>query len=262
MGVFDAITTVSLYFTNDKIDCIAGDIIPLDSTFDLPGQDTIKGQALDNIRTEITLILTHAFVCTTTPSRIDRIVMNNMPLYIKNKKGSCRGLRDLKKLQESLQEFVIDPDDGEFIIHIDCGALFSHPILDGYNFDHISNNRNAFPGPPTVPTFASPVPVGTPSTATTVPPIQFGCLPFNVKARYDDYQNGKLINYKTLEAEFVWEDTTTHKYYENDVITPQRVFINIGAIFHYPYVAKSFKKDPPLCTDETPTGICRWYNLF
>jgi hypothetical protein len=263
MGIFDAITTVSLRFTNDKIDRIAGDTIPLDSIFEMPGQDTLEGQALDNIRTEITLTLTHAFVRTTTPSRIDRIVTNNMPLYIKNNKGSHRGLWDLKKLQESLQEFVLSPADGEFIIYVDCGALFSHPVLDEYNFDHISEDRNAFPtGPSTVPTLSTPVPSGTSSTTTTIPPIQFSRLPSNVKTRYDDYQNGKLINYKTLEAKFIWEDTTQHKYYENNITAPQRVFINIGAIFHYPYVAKSFKKDPPICTDETPTGLRRWYNLF
>jgi hypothetical protein len=263
MGVFDAITTVSLRFTNDKIDRIAGDTIPLDSIFDMPGQDTIKAPALDNIRTEITLILTHAFIRTDTPTRIDRIVTNNMPLYVTNKNRSRRGLRDLKKLQETLQEFIADTNDGEFIIYIDCGALFTHPEPDEYNFDHISDDRTAFPGTPAAaPAFSSSVPLSTSSPVAHLPPIQFGRLPLNVKSRYDAYQNGTLVNYKALEEDFIWEDATTHKYYENATIALQRVFINIGAIFHYPYVAKSFKKDPPICTDETPTGIRRWYNLF
>jgi hypothetical protein len=77
-----------------------------------------------------------------------------------------------------------------------------------------------------------------------------------VKARYDDYQNGTFVHYTTLEQDFTWEDGgTTHKYYENNKIVPQRIFTNTGAIFHHPYNRKAFKKDHPICSDETLTGL-------
>ena len=97
---------------------------------------------------------------------------------------------------------------------------------------------------------------------TPLPPIQFNNLPTNVRSRYDGYQNGTLINHKDLEVEFIWADGSKHKYYEDDQIAFQRIFLNTGAILHHPYNPKFFKKDPPICTDETPTGLRRWYNLF
>jgi hypothetical protein len=42
----------------------------------------------------------------------------------------------------------------------------------------------------------------------------------------------------------------------------QQIFLNTGALFHCPYDAKSFKKDPPVSIDESPTGICGWYDMF
>jgi hypothetical protein len=53
-----------------------------------------------------------------------------------------------------------------------------------------------------------------------------------MSVNYDDYQAGKLTHCTKLEQEFTWEDGSTHKYYENDQISYQCIFINTGAIFH------------------------------
>lgn len=61
----------------------------------------------------------------------------------------------------------------------------------------------------------------------TLPPILFNQLPQSVKEQYNDYQAGKLIHYTKLEQEFIWEDGSAHKYYKNDQISYQCIFINI-----------------------------------
>ena len=91
MGFFDNITTISLRFSDDKIDRIAGDSIPLDTIFDAD-RNTVNTDALDLIRIEITSLLTQACTRTTNEPRIDILVNNHMPLYFINTRGSRRGL--------------------------------------------------------------------------------------------------------------------------------------------------------------------------
>jgi hypothetical protein len=186
-----------------------------------------------------------------------------MPLYLTNKNGSCRGICDLLKLIDTLKEFIKDLDNTKFIIHIDCGSLYYHPDLDEYNFDHISTNKFLTPASPMAQTHSTAVlPSVLTTTTSLVSSIHFNSLPPSVKSRYDAYQNGTFVHYTALEQEFTWTDGSKYKYYEDAIIAQQRLFINTGAIFHFPYNSKAFKKDPPLCTNETPTGLQCWYTLF
>jgi hypothetical protein len=266
MGVYDDIDTISIQFSNKKIDRIAGDTINLATIFDAL-QDNILNDAIDNIRKAIIAILEYGCFRTTDTSRIPTLVNNHMPLYFKNKQGLRRGIRDNSKLIQVLKEFNKDAEDDDFVIYVDCDALFLHPEFDEYNLDHISNDSKAFPTS-TTPTVSRPTvvlpssPTTTASGTTSLPPIQLHNLPTSVKERYDNYQAGKLIHYSALAVDFTWEDGTHHRYYENDQVAYQRIFLNTGALFHCPYNPKAFKKDPPICIDESPTGIRRWYDLF
>lgn len=267
MSNYDDIKTITLHFTKDELDRIAGDTIPIDCILDVSNDHVLKN-AFTNIREEIIKTLEHACFRTKKNARITTVVNNNMPLYFKNEKGYRRGLRDNQKLVQALDEFQADPDDQDFVINVDCNGLFYHPSYDPYNFDDVSPDIMDFPmatpSPPvlstTVATHTSPSPV-IPTTAT-LPPILFMKLPPTVKTRYDAYQAGTFLHYTLLENEYEWEDGTTHKYYENDQNSYQRIFINTGAIFNRPYNSKGFKKDPPICHDESPTGLRRWYDLF
>ena len=227
MGVFSQIDSILLCFSNDKIDRIACDTISLDTILDTD-RNVVQISSLDNIRTQITAVLTQAFTRTTTPSRINVIVKNNMPLYLKHQNGTRRGIGDLQKLIDTLREFIKDPENTEFILYIDCGSLYSHPDLDEYNFDHISTHKfptpASTPAPSLAPTPSTPPPV-LPSfqhgITPPVPPINFHGLPPSVKSRYDAYQNGIFVHYTTLEQDFTWADGSTHKYYEDAVIAQQ-----------------------------------------
>jgi hypothetical protein len=63
-----------------------------------------------------------------------------MPLYFKNKEGLRRGIRDNSKIIQVIKEFNNDPENEDFVIYVDCNALFYHPNFDGYNFDDITND--------------------------------------------------------------------------------------------------------------------------
>ncbi len=91
MSNYDDITTITLHFTKDDIDRIAGNTIPIDCIIDVK-HDNVLTTALDNIRKEIIKTLQHACFCTTTSTRINTIVNNHMPLYFKNHKGYRRSL--------------------------------------------------------------------------------------------------------------------------------------------------------------------------
>jgi hypothetical protein len=259
MSLLDHIHTISIRFSNPTIDNIAGDSIPLDTIFDLK-QDDVKPDAFASLRYEIITALEQGYTRTTDNTRIAFMVNNHMPFYFKTKTGLRRTIRDTSKLLMIVREFNTDPQ-ADFVIHVACEGLSFHPEPDAYNFDHISHDKMDFPSP----TIISPVLPSLPShTARTSsqPPIILSQLPISVKARYDAYQAGTLLHYTILENDFLWEDGTLHKYYENNQVAFQRIFLNTGAIFHCPYDAKAFKKDPPICIDESPTGIRRWYDLF
>jgi hypothetical protein len=87
MGIYDDLATISLRFSNEKIERIAGDTIAINTILDTT-KDKIHSDALDNIRHEIITIINQAFTRTVTSSRIDVIVNNHMPLCIKNVNGS------------------------------------------------------------------------------------------------------------------------------------------------------------------------------
>ena len=154
MGAFDNIDTVSIQFSNAKIDHAAGDTIILDTIFD-DTRNHIKTDAFSNIRLAIISILTHGCLRTTDTSRITTFANGHVPLYFKNKHGLRRGIRDNSKIMQVFKEFNKDPEHEDFGIYIDCDALFYHPNFDGYNFDDISNDPKDIP---------SPTAPGTPST--------------------------------------------------------------------------------------------------
>jgi hypothetical protein len=144
MSKYNNIDTISIAFNNAKIDQIAGDIIPLDSIFDLKRKNFLI-DSFDNIRQDIIILLTYACHCTTEFDRIDNIVNHHMTLYYKNQKGMRRGLHEISQLLITLKEFKKEANDQNFVIYIDYNTLFYHPEFDQYNFDHVSHDRKDFP---------------------------------------------------------------------------------------------------------------------
>ena len=144
MDIYDKVAKISLVFTHDKLNRIAGDTISLDNMFDAK-RDLVNIHALDSLRFEISASLTRACIRTTDTARLDIIVNTHMPLFFKNHNGSIRGLRDNSKISDALIEFVKNPNDGEFIIYIDCGSLFFHPDYDEYDFGHVGTDKKDFP---------------------------------------------------------------------------------------------------------------------
>ena len=100
-------------------------------------------------------------------------------MYFKNHKGYSRSLRDHQRLIQALDELQEDPDDQDFVIHVDCNGLFYHPTYDPYNFDDVSPDIMDFPAIKPLPT-TNIVPLFSPSSPvipTTLPPILFMKLP-------------------------------------------------------------------------------------
>jgi hypothetical protein len=96
-------------------------------------------------------------------------------------------------------------------------------------------------------TYAPPGPMTSTMVHTpSLPSILFVVhkLPTSVKAHYDAYQAGILLHYTIFKNDFLWEDGTLHKYYENDQVAYIWIFLNNGALFYCPYNPKAFKKDP------------------
>jgi hypothetical protein len=155
-----------------------------------------------------------------------------MPLYFKNKQGLCCSICDHSKLTQVLTEFNKDPQDQDFVIYVDCAALFYHPDFDAYNFDHVSNDKMDLPAPIAVPgTYRSPSPMTPTAHTPSLLPIFLHKLPTSVKAQYDAYQAGTaLLHYTILENGFLWEDGALHKYYRNDQVAYQWIFLNMNQL--------------------------------
>ena len=73
MSYYNDIKTITLHFTKDDLDRIAGDTIPIDCIFDVSNETVLK-IALENIREEITKTLQHACFRTKKNTRIKTIL--------------------------------------------------------------------------------------------------------------------------------------------------------------------------------------------
>jgi hypothetical protein len=186
MGLFDQIETISLCFSNDNIDHIAGDTISLHTILDswcgthcCQNQHPWQPLQQDNNHAHSGLYLYCHSISDQHHCQESRTICHYTSRTTSDHVVASwhRGIRDLMKLINTLKEFIKDPDNTKFIIHIDCGSLYYHPDLDEYNFDHISTDKFSNPTSPIAQTHSTVLPSVPTSTTSQIPPINFHSLP-------------------------------------------------------------------------------------
>jgi hypothetical protein len=161
-----------------------------------------------------------------------------------------------------------------FVVDINCAALYFHSDFNGTNWDHVS--EETFSPPTPSPLDSIPVPVHdfkTRFTMTSPSPFpstgggpslhmadifNLNNAPSDVQIRYNDYHDStKIIPVSSLLPFCL--PGGDKKYYDNIKTVGNLCILLNGQTLQYTLDYKKLAKHPPICSGTTPADIRHWY---
>ena len=266
---WDSVHTIAFRFSEPTLHAQCSDSFEIGAI--LKTDKLLKIEPIDVIRELIYDLIESSCVNTTMPSRI-HVIARKLPLTWASLTGTNTKLTSTAKLVRTLNNIALTPLQ-EFIVDVNCTALYFHSDFNGTDWDHVSEDINEFPPPPLDPLpdptqafktrFTMTPPSNLPSTGvgpspTIVDIFDLNNAPSDVQIRYNDYHDStKIIPVSSL-LPFHLPGGDKNFYADVNTIGNRCILLN-GQTLQYTLDYKKLAKDPPICSGTTPADIRRWY---